>query len=300
MQAGIDVGSNTLRMLISYPDACGVRQFEYRQKITRLGGNYSPVDGLSGSSMERTLEAFSEFAKILRERPVTQLKAVGTAALRRAHNSRQLIDQVKKHTGINLEIITGAQEARLTAAGVLSVCTPCQDEILIVDIGGGSTEFIFYADKRIQYSQSYPVGVVRVCEETAAGGERQQLFADLLRQLSTDLRDAGVSSQQLARCLLVGTAGTVTSLAAMNLQMTSYDRNRINNHLLETAWLEQTHLFLSHLSISQREQLPGMEAGRGDLILPGLELVIALCRHFNQHSLRVVDAGLLEGLLLDF
>lgn len=299
MFAAIDVGSNTLRMLIGQCTDSGIRAASYHHLITRLGGDYSPAKGLASQSMERTLSAFTAFSQLLQNHPEVHVRAVGTAALRRAKNSPHFIAMVKARTGLTIEIINGAEEARLTCTGVLSVLNQ-SPAALIVDIGGGSTEFVFYADQKIWFSQSYPVGVVRLCEETTGDAARQHKIQHLLKQLLTDLQSTGISKAQLKNCQLVGTAGTITSLAAMNLNLLEYDRLRVNNHLLDVAWLTKTHTYLQQLSVARREQLPGMELGRGDLIIPGLELIIGLCRHLDKQLIQAADAGVLEGILLDF
>lgn len=300
LYAAIDVGSNSLRMLIGRCTAAGIQPELYQQQITRLGGGYHPGKGLASESMERTLSLLTAYAETLRQFNVVQVRAVATAAVRRAENSQQFVRSVKRQTGLKLEIIDGVEEARLSSAGVCSVLVPVPATALIFDIGGGSTELIFCQNRQIRFSRSYPIGVVQLCEELPKLELRQQYIADMVVKFGSDLLHAGVTAPQLRDCRLIGTAGTMTTLAALNQKMVEYDRTRINNHLLESDWLAKTLLELNRLSVQEREDLPGLEPGRGDIIIPGLELVCALCRYFRQGSLLVADAGLLEGILLDF
>ncbi len=296
MLAAIDVGSNTVRMLLGDGVAGKLQPLQYFRQITRLGGNFS-AKGLAPQSMERTLSALRGFARILKQQPPDAVRLVGTAALRRACNRHEFIAQVARDTGLILEVIGGMEEAELSAAGVLSVIDPLPPTSLIVDIGGGSTEFILCRGNEILSQQSHPLGVVPLCEEFAAG-QRQQQIAEVLRRFSQEIDREGHGGVLSDGCQLIGTAGTVTTLAAMQLRMTKYDWRIINNQRLDRAWLQETLDQLISLSLPERAALPGLEAGRADLIVPGLEILLAVSRLIAADECRVADSGLLEGLLL--
>ena len=299
MLAAIDVGSNTVRMLLSDPSQKGRQPERYYQRITRLGGGYIQGKGLALESMERTLAVLSGFKDILEQERASHVRLVGTAALRHAENREEFVKRVKERTGLNLEIISGQEEARLSAAGILSVLNPLPEISLLIDIGGGSTEFILCSAEQVVFQSSYPLGVVRLSEEYADKSARKVAIQQMLEQFDQDLKAAELISSPAADWQLVGTAGTITTLAALDLQMTKYDRRQINNHVLNYAWLRQTKVYLNSLSVSAREALPGIEAGRGDLILPGLEVILQLLEHFRQSHIKVADSGLLEGVMFD-
>ncbi|HMB16922.1 MAG TPA: Ppx/GppA phosphatase family protein [Pelovirga sp.] len=294
MQATLDIGSNTVRMLIGSCADGLLQPCLYERRITRLGGGLSSADGLSAIAMTRTIAALKDFSDILNINQAQCLRAVGTAALRRAENSQQFIEQVYQQTGINIDVIDGDEEARLTTLGVLSVIVPCPDNALIVDIGGGSTELIYFKAGQILVQQSFPIGVVRLAEEYSNHDQRQHAIeatlGDDCRQRFSPL------SEPLE---LIGTAGTITTLAAMDLKLSHYDPAVINNHRLSVAWMKILYAQLKMLPAMERERLAGMEPGRGDLILPGLQLVTAIAEAFNVAQLKVADAGLLEGTFLD-
>ena len=300
MSAAIDVGSNTVRMLLRSPSLKG-RQPEqrYYQQITRLGGGYIQGKGLAPESMKRTLAVLSGFKDILEQERASHVRLVGTAALRHAENREEFVKRVKERTGLNLEIISGREEARLSAAGILSVLNPLPEVSLLIDIGGGSTEFILCSAEQVVFQSSYPLGVVRLSEEYADKSARKVAIQQMLEQFDQDLKMAELTSSPAADWQLVGTAGTITTLAALDLQMTNYDRRQINNHVLNYAWLRQTKVYLNSLSVSAREALPGIETGRGDLILPGLEVLLQVLEHFRQTHIKVADSGLLEGVMFD-
>ena len=296
MQAAFDIGSNTVRMLIGSCTDGLLHPALYERRITRLGGNFSPAHGLSPAAMARTISALKDFSAILEKYQAQLLRAVGTAALRRAVNRQEFIEQVWQQTSMRIDVIDGDEEARLTTLGVLSVISPQPENVVIFDIGGGSTEIVFINRGRICAQQSFPVGVVRLAEEYSDHDQRQHAIKATLMDYCSNLQHMFSSSEPLK---LVGTAGTMTTLAAMDLKLTQYDPSVINNHCLSVDWMTTLYHQLELLSTADREQLAGMEPGRGDLILPGLQLATAIANSFEVTHLKVADAGLLEGTFLD-
>ncbi len=297
MLAAVDIGTNTVRLLVGQVRFGRVVPSLYRQVLTRLGGGMQPDKGLSPAARERTLVALSDFKTVLDRCSPQWVRVVGTEALRRAVNASEFLNQVQERTGFRLEVITGAEEATLTAAGVLSVLDPLPDHILIFDIGGGSSEFIRVEMGVPTFRASYPIGVVSLAE-MANGVSFQATIADGIQRLQRELTTARAGSSLDRKLVLVGTAGTITTLAAMRLKLQTYDRKKINNLSLESGWLADMLTRLESLPLSAREELPGMEPGRGDLIVPGGRLVLALMQAFGTHRVVVSDAGLLEGVLL--
>ena len=295
MKAAIDIGSNTVRMLVGEIIEDQVAPQYYLRQVTRLGGGYDPMQGLSAEASERTICALEEFAQRIQESSPTSIRAVATEAVRRAVNSQQFIAEVRARTGLVVEIIDGKEEAELSFTGVLAALKPRPAAALIFDIGGGSTEFILCKEGKRLWAKSYPLGVITLAEDPAS----RQSIERILTELVKDLHLAGWSPLlDSARCELVGTAGTVTTLAAMDLSMTDYDWQRINNYILSQATLLSLYQCLLPLTPAEREQIDGVEKGRGDLILPGAEIVLALLALFAKDRLRVSDFGLLEGILL--
>jgi len=300
MYVAIDVGSNTVRMLIGQINQGRLFPVRYERAITRLGGDLDLTTGLAEESMQRTLVALKSFSEILQEKSPLAIRTVGTAALRRASNGDDFVNKVAEQTNLNLEIIDGHQEAVLCSLGVLEALSPRPKNSLIIDIGGGSTELVLLEDCQILFRESYPLGVVRLCEETADGSERNAVINDVMEQLKNSLIQRGLLAKvQSSDCEFIGTAGTATTLAALEQRMESYDWSKINNHILSLATLEKQQTDLSTLTVSQREELPGLEAGRGDLIIPGIQILLSLTKGFSRPHIRVSDFGLLEGVLLD-
>lgn len=296
MPAAVDIGTNTVRLLLGEVVNGSIHCPQYLQTITRLGGGMTKQEGLTPAAMERTLSALKTYADFLSAAPPGQLRVVATEAMRRAVNAAAFVHKVQEQTGFVIEILSGDEEARLTARGVLSVLCPLPKHSLVFDIGGGSTEFILLEGQQILFHKSYPLGVVDLAEQ-ASWSSSEAAIANTLQSLLLDL--ALLNPQGLPAVELIGTAGTPTTLAALALEMQSYNRTLVNNHILHRSWLLDTNKRLSILTPNQREELPGIEQGRGDLILPGLRILLALLAAFKSDRVVVSDAGLLEGILLD-
>lgn len=299
MQAAIDVGSNTVRLLLGHLENGRVVPHRYHRVITRLGGGATVEKGLAPAAVERTLFALEAMAAIVSETGVSRCRAVGTEALRRAVNGESFAELVRARTGLLLEIIDGEEEARLSALGVLADLDPRPESCLIFDLGGGSTEFILWQRGQILFQKSYSLGIVSLCEQWPDEAGQKEHIQEILRRLRSDLREAGEEETVLSEgCRIVGTAGTVTTLAALLLKMSEYDRGRVNNLHLPRKDLLPLLDRLAELSPPQREDLPGMEKGRGDLIVPGLLSVLGILDTFHRNELVAIDSGLLEGVLL--
>jgi len=297
--AAIDAGSNTLRLLIGNVSDGRVIPEQYLRCITRLAGDFSPEKGLSPLAMERTLSALCDFAKTCEAKGVHRLAAVGTAAFRMAANGRAFARQIQQQSGVFLEIITGEQEAALMAAGVLSTLGSTNQPCLIFDIGGGSTELVLVRGGKVHWSCSLPLGVVRITEGRQAGNIRPTLIQDVLvtafPQLAATCAEAAIKIHDL---VLIGTAGTVTTLAALDMAMDDYDWRRVNGYRICLSRVEYWQSYLGPLAPGERESLAGLEAGRGDLIIAGIDIILAIMLMLGTEELLVSDFGILEGLLL--
>ena len=298
MYASLDVGTNTVRLLLGDVRDGVVEPRQYVRRITRLGGDFTPESGLSSAAMKRTLDALVEFSRVMDQVPLVGVSAVATEALRRAVNAEEFVSRVAEESGLALEVISGEFEAQLSCAGVLSALSPQPEHLLIFDIGGGSTEFVYVVDGVPRFWRSYPLGTVMLCEHLPGAIAQQAHIDRTLRLLEEDLSQAGIVYPLPTKTLPVGTAGTVTTLAALDLEMDDYDWHRINNHQLDEISLRQLRARLEPLHPREREALPGMEPGRGDLILPGLRIVESILDFCAATRLAVSDFGLLEGGLL--
>lgn len=295
MKIAIDLGSNTVRMLIGDHLEGQIQPHRYYRAVTRLGGGYDPDIGITSEAAERTLVALEVFSSEICHLSPDPKRVVATEAVRRSVNGQQFVADVLARTGLVVEVIGGEEEALLSSSGVLAGLNPQPQACLIFDIGGGSTEFIVVERGKQIWQTSYPLGVVRLAEVSAP----RMIIDEILSTLREDLRRARMLPLLTSEyCELVGTAGTVTTLAAIDLEMTEYDWQRINNHRLSISTVRALRRRLLPLTPLQREALTGVEPGRGDLIHHGADIVLSLLELFQKEQMRISDFGLLEGILL--
>jgi len=298
VHASIDIGSNTVRLLLGSVENRIIIPSLYVRRITRLKGGQTE-SGLTAEAMGRTFSALKEFSEIIAKKNVIATRVVGTEALRSAPNRQQFVSMLFKETGLNLEIISGDEEALLTTAGVCSAFVTSSDFMLVFDIGGGSTEFILLHQGDIVFQTSCRLGVVDLTESLSNDLKRENLISSTVTSVLNRIEPILERFKVLPEAVtLVGTAGTVTTLAAINFEMTDYDWRKINGSSLDISVVESIYKRLAPLSVSERESIPGMEKGRGDLLSAGIEIILKIMRQFHSTKLTVSDFGLLEGILL--
>ncbi len=307
--ASIDTGTNTLRLLIAEKAPDGkLRPLLYKRAITRLGGGYTVEAGIAPPAMERSIRALTEFGEIIVDYGVESLRATATSVVRRACNRDYFLNEVKKRARIRIEVIDGLEEARLTLLGVGSVITPEPARSLVMDIGGGSTEFIATSEGLSLGAWSLEMGVVRLTEKYFRNDppERAELDAmeaeirGVIDGLYAQMRDSGLDPDLYKKeAVFIGTAGTITTLAALDQDLEEYDRAKINNYRLSRKKIEGFYRYLSGLTIKEKERLLALEKGREDLIIPGAAITAITMKVFGFNEVKVSDAGLLEGLIIE-
>lgn len=297
IKASIDLGTNTARLLIgTQEDQHTVRPIVLKRQITRLGGGFTRERGISPEAEARSLAAMQEFAEEIKRHDVRKIRAVATSAVRDAINGSEFCRKVFDATGISLQVITGEQEALFTLRGVLAGLDHRDGKLLIFDVGGGSTEYTLANDSLPVFTRSLPLGVVRLTE----GKSTPEAMTDkICRELGALDEEMKRSAVDLSDTVLVGTAGTATTLAAIHMEMTDYDYRRVNNHAMSLADIEAVYARLLPLSPEDRLKVKGLEKGREDLIVAGMLITINTMKHFGFDALKISDFGQLEGLLLE-
>ena len=305
--ASIDVGSNTVRLLLAEKMGKGnFRPLRVERWITRLGGNFSAKNMLDEKAMLQTLATLQVFADILREERVETVFAVVTGVVREAKNEREFIEKVWKETGLSLRLISGEEEARLMLRGVLWSLKDQTLSRIVADIGGGSTEILWVEGNKPKKTRSIGLGAVILCEKFLKSDppglqelESLEKYTEgILEETREWLARGGLGFSALDPHL-VGTAGTMTTLAAIDQKLSVYDPQRINGHQISRPTLEKIYLHLRSLPIQDRRTVPGLETGREDLIVAGAVVILSILKVFNLEALLVIDSGLLEGVLLD-
>jgi exopolyphosphatase/guanosine-5'-triphosphate,3'-diphosphate pyrophosphatase len=305
--ASIDVGSNTTRLLLAEPLPDRTFQpLRVERIITRLGGNFFPEKRLNKISMERTLEALRSFAELLEGKGVRKVIAVGTGVLRQAENRTAFVTAVREQTGFSLRILSGQEEARATLKGVLGSLRDRTTPRLITDVGGGSTEIMWMEGQTLRKTVSLNLGAVGLTEKflfqdppgSAAMEALKQFVHGTLQKVLRRWERVGLRTRAL-HPHLAGTAGTATTLGAIDLSLSVYDPRKVNGHQIPLSRLRRIYRRLSSLPLRERGKLPGLEKGREDLILAGSSILLNLMEVFNRRALEVIDSGLLEGILLE-
>jgi exopolyphosphatase/guanosine-5'-triphosphate,3'-diphosphate pyrophosphatase len=311
--AGIDIGTNTIRLLVAETSDTSHQELHSGRTITRLGQGLDRTGVLAQDAQERSLRALEEFAAVLGRHAVVRTSVVGTSALRNARNASSFIAAVKQRTGLEIAVISGQDEAMLTLAGVrraLSQGKGKDDDPLasaiVVDIGGGSTELIVTRHGGTASMESLPMGAVYLTErfvqhDPPAADELDSLRGavryELGRWEQRTVKSAGMDLASLLTC--AGTAGTITTLAAVAQGLREYDPDRINGYVLSKASLDKMVIMLSATGLDARKTIPGLEAGREDIILAGAIVVQEIMERCNAPQLLVSDWGLREGIVFD-
>jgi len=314
--AALDLGTNNCRLLIAVPTQRGFRIVDAYSRIVRLGEGLSHSGRLSEAAMERTIAALRVCAdKLRRHEPVT-LRAIATQACRSAENGAAFLAEAAARTGIALDIITPREEARLSVEGCSSLIDPQAQAVLVLDVGGGSTE-LAWVDLRgwrpgsgappIAAWLSIPIGVVTLAERFPEGSEGQG-SADLWFRAMVEAVKAPVAAFAPAerlrgvfasgRAHLIGTSGAITSLAGLHLGLARYERSKVDGLWMSRADCEAVRARLSGLSPAERARHPCIGPDRADLVLAGAAILEAVQEVWPCERVRVADRGLREGVLL--
>jgi exopolyphosphatase / guanosine-5'-triphosphate,3'-diphosphate pyrophosphatase len=310
--AGIDIGSHTTRMIVVRVEGKELIPVRTERRITRLARNFEQSEEITAKAQERNITALKEYAGMLRILRVQRIACGATGVVRRARNSDAVLERIASETGIKAQILSEEKEAFLSAKAMLSVLPQREDDFLLFDIGGGSTEFLLATSggREPAWSESLPFGAATLTEaflsrdppgtrsvEDARSSIRKEILASK-EQMHAALAETGIISFS-DRLQLAGTAGTVTTLAAMHLGMPGYDPSRVNGLVLTEKWLSKIILTLAAMPLIERLHIPGLEPGREDIILGGASIVSEILACFTQDRLMVSDAGLLQGLVLE-
>jgi len=299
--ASIDLGSNTVRLLVAeVRPGARWRVVDEDQRVTRLGEGLAAAGRLSDAAMARTAATVTEFVARAARAGAARTRVVATSAVREAGNGRDFVSALERAAGVRVDVVSGEEEARLTVRGI-AAGLGVAGAMLAFDIGGGSTEFTLARDGAVAATVSLRLGVVPLAERYPFPGRvdpaRYARLQDEVRErlaagLPAGIRAAGVAD-------LVGTAGTVTTLAALDLGLVAYEAARVQGHRLPRAAVERLRDRLGALTVEERGALPCLEPGRADLIVPGVAIVLAALEVTGTAGVVVSDWGLREGIMAE-
>lgn len=310
--AALDLGTNNCRLLIARPTGDAFTIIDAFSRVVRLGEGLAQSGRLSDQAMDRTLGALRVCADKLCRRRVTLARSVATEACRRAENGPDFIARVRAETGIALDIISAREEAQLAVLGCHILLEPGTGPALIFDIGGGSTELVLIESSggapRIIDWHSVPWGVVSLsehcgpelagaCERGARYGQMRRIVSDSFAGFAerTGPHRSSVSADGPLR--LLGTSGTVTTLASIHLELPQYDRRAVDGLIVPADSMRDISAMLSSLSIADRREVPCIGRERADLVVAGCAILEAILDLWPADRLGVADRGIREGIL---
>lgn len=307
--AALDLGTNNCRLLIAQPAQHGFRVVDAFSRIVRLGEGLSANGKLGEPAMERALEALAACSAKMKLRGVTRSRLVTTEACRAASNGREFVARVASQTGLALEVVDQRTEAMLAVTGCAALASPDADATIVFDIGGGSTEIVWLGGRssgrsaadRIQTWESIPMGVVSLAERHGGVSVGPELFEGMV----TEAGNALAKFHQRARPAitrrgfhLLGTSGTVTTVAGLFLKLERYDRRKVDGLWMKSDDVSATMQELLAMDYQARAANPCIGTERADLVLAGCAIFEAIRRLFPSPMVRIADRGLREGILL--
>ena len=312
IMAALDLGTNNCRLLIARQSGSGFQVIDAFSRIVRLGEGVSQSGLLAPEAMDRTVEALKVCAGKMQRRGVGLARAVATEACRRAANGAGFVDRVRDEAGIDLEIITSGEEAKLAFSGCMPLLTPDYAHAIVFDIGGGSTELGWLALKpgqvpRIVAWHSMPLGVVTLTEEFGIeapdGEDRLAFYETMVDKVSDHLAPfaQAIGAHRLIagrQVQILGTSGTVTTLAGIKQGLQRYDRALVDGSYLNYGDVEKISNRLAGQNCAERSQVPCVGLDRCDLVVSGCAILTAICRQWPVGQLRVADRGVREGILM--
>lgn len=306
--AALDLGTNNCRLLIARPSGRDFTVIDAFSRVVKLGEDLATTGRLSDAAMDRALGALSICADKLRRRKVRLARSVATEACRRAANGEAFIERVRQETGIALDIISAQEEARLAVLGCHILLEQGEGPAVIFDIGGGSTELVLVEPggkvPRIIDWQSVPWGVVSLTDTVGRGEDTREARLeryDRMRKIVSDSfapfadRVAGASTSDDIR--LLGTSGTVTTLASLHLELPHYDRKAVDGLIVPSKSMREITERLSGMSPAERSELPCIGQDRADLVVAGCAILESILDLWPAHRLGVADRGIREGIL---
>lgn len=298
--ASIDVGSNTIRMLIGRVEGGKVIRRKTEMVITRLASGIAETGMLNADNMEKSISVLKAFSSIILAYDISHIKAVGTSALREAKNSEEFRQRVLSETGMNIEVISGEEEAELTARGVM-FDMPETDSSFIVDIGGGSAEWILCRNSSPVEMGTIPTGVVKLFDNHIKSDPPSKAdITSFKKESDTVLSGLKTKIGHLinSSTVFIGTAGTITTLASIDIGLRVYGHEKIHRHNISLKKLYDISGKLISIPLSERKKMIGLEPERADLIIPGILFTINIMELFGFDNILVSDNGLLEGAFI--
>jgi exopolyphosphatase/guanosine-5'-triphosphate,3'-diphosphate pyrophosphatase len=309
--AALDLGTNNCRLLIACPNRDGFRVVDAFSRIVRLGEGLSQTGRLREDAIERTIGALAVCRDKMRSRGVHRARLIATEACRSAENGARFLADVRERLGMDLEIVDRETEARLAALGCGALADPEAKSVVLFDIGGGSSEIVWLCregepagrridGRRLRAWESLRLGVVTLAERFGGVEVDSETFEAMIDYVSEELSPFVARVFDEERCErfhLLGTSGTVTTIAGVYLDLPRYDRRHVDGLWMSSAAVSATVARLRAMSFAERAANACIGRQRADLVLAGCAILEAIRRRFPAERLRIADRGLREGIL---
>ena len=306
--AALDLGTNNCRLLIACPTSDGFRVVDSFSRIIRLGEGVSATGCISEAAIERAIAALSICRDKIDSKKAKRLRLIATETCRAASNAECFRDRVAAETGIRLEVIDRETEAALAVIGCSPLLDPKGRGAILFDIGGGSTELVrierdpnqAHAEPRTKAWMSIPLGVVKLAEHFGGRDVTRDVYKRMVEEVARHVAPfAAEHGRDLRDMHLLGTSGTVTTLAGIHLNLHRYDRRRVDGIWMDDADITATVDRLLSMSYHERANNNCISVDRADLVLAGCAILDAIRQAFPLQRLRVADRGLREGMLVE-
>lgn len=289
MKAAVDIGTNSTRLLV----VSGEEEVDRWETVTGLGRGLGARGALTADSMARTLAALRRYGELMSAHQVSEKRAVATSAVRDALNREEFLDRAESALGVRPENVSGEEEARLSFAGAMTDISD-RDRCMVVDIGGGSTEFVWQGREEKVEGVSLELGSVRLTESVLpdrppSPRQMRGAFAETKEKLS--------SASLPFRPRVVGVAGTWTSLAAIGLGLDGYDRNRVHHSIMPAAQLAIMVSDLARMTVEETAAIPSLEPARAPMILAGAVIAHESLRRLASPEVLISESDLLDGVV---
>lgn len=307
--SSIDIGTNSVRLLIADCNNFPIKTLVRKTEITRIGKNLETTGKISAISAGKTLKVLSKYYSLIKKMEVKKYKAVGTSALRRAKNKDWFLNYIYESLGMKIEIVTGKMEAELSFSGAVKyldtnvIMDRCNKNklfnILVLDIGGGSSEFILGRNNlEIIFKKSTDIGCVGVTEKfinSDPPGKKELSNMNIF--IKNRLKNILNEIKEYNFLFIIGLAGTITTLAAVDLGLKEYKSEKIHNHVLDLKKITKIYSHLCSLNMEDRKNIAGLEPKRADIIIGGTAIVMEIMKSLRKSSIIVSEKDILDGII---
>lgn len=292
--AGIDIGSNSIRLIIAEVENNKIKNIIYQEKATtRLAANINKTGILAEEPFNKSINVLAGFRKALNKYNVEKIKTVATSAVREAANGKEFINAAK-NSGIEISIISGKEEGMLEYLGVCSGFDAGRQP-LILDVGGGSSEIIYVQDNNELHTESHKIGVVKMADMFDFQKSSTEILEKFSAYIKEFFKDVTIPNNIQN---FIATAGTATTLAAIDMEMTEYDYNKVNGYKITKEKVIEILNKVYSTPYNKRLEIKGMDKGREDLIIPGILIILEILKKTNLNIITVSDFGLREGAVV--